>query len=136
MEKELQKIPYLKAVTQDMTFEGYVIPKKGSINFMISHMNWNPKIWEDPMEFKPERFLNSKGNNGDDQEVFDFDITGSRDPMEFKPEMFLNSKGNNGDDQEVFDFDITGSTEIKAIMEMISKGNNSKGNNGDDQQRQ
>ena len=46
---------------------------------MISHMNWNPKIWEDPMEFKPEKFLNRKGNNGDDQEGFDFDITGSRE---------------------------------------------------------
>ena len=67
------------SVTQDLTFKGYVIPKKGSINFMISHMNCNPKIWEDPMEFKPERFFNSKGNNGDDQEVFDFDITGSRE---------------------------------------------------------
>ena len=97
-EEELQKMPYLKVVileglrhhppahfvayhslTQDITFEAYVIPKKGSINFMISHMNWNPKIWEDPMEFKIERFLNSKGNNGDDQEVFDFDITGSRE---------------------------------------------------------
>ena len=56
-EEELQKMPYLKAVileglrrhptyfvayhsvTQDLTFEGYVILKKGSINFMISHMN-------------------------------------------------------------------------------------------------
>ena len=66
-------------MTQDITFEGYVIPNKGSINFMIFNMNWNPKIWEDPMEFKLERFFNSKGNNGDDQEVFDFDITGSRE---------------------------------------------------------
>ena len=94
-EEELKKMPYLKAmileglrhhplahfvayhlVTQDITFEGYVIPKKGFINFMISHMNWNPKIWEDPMEFKPERFLNGKGNG---EEVFNFDITGSRE---------------------------------------------------------
>ena len=71
-EEELQKIPYLKAmilkslrrhpprlfvlpysVTQDITFEGYVIPKNASLNFMVSHMNWDPKIWEDPMQFKP-----------------------------------------------------------------------------------
>ncbi|KAJ9678331.1 hypothetical protein PVL29_020485 [Vitis rotundifolia] len=85
-EEDLQKMPYLKAVileghfvlphsvTQDITFEGYVIPKNASLNFMVSEMNWNPKIWEDPMEFKPERFLNSKGNV---DEVFD--ITGSRE---------------------------------------------------------
>ncbi|RVW21593.1 Cytochrome P450 89A2 [Vitis vinifera] len=62
------------SVTQDTTFEGYDIPKNASLNFMVSEMNWNPKIWEDPMEFKPERFLNSKGN-GDEV----FDITGSRE---------------------------------------------------------
>ena len=97
-EEDLDKIPYLKAVileglrrhppghfvlphavTEDITLEGYVIPKKASVNFMVTEMNWNPKIWEDPMEFKPERFLNSKGNNGDDQGEFDYDITGSRE---------------------------------------------------------
>ena len=91
-EEDLDKIPYLKAVileglrrhppghfvlphavTEDITLEGYVIPKKGSVNFMVSHMNWNPKIWEDPMEFRPERFL-MNNNNGEA-----FDITGSRE---------------------------------------------------------
>ena len=95
-EEDLQKLPYLKAVileglrrhppghfllahsvTQDINFEGYLIPKNASLNFMVSQLNWNPNIWEDPMEFKPERFLNSKGNG--DQEVFDYDITGSRE---------------------------------------------------------
>ena len=91
-EEDLDKLPYLKAVileglrrhppghfvlpysvTQDITLEGYVIPKKGSINFMVSQMNWNPKLWEDPMEFKPDRFLNGNGNG--DQEVIDIDKT-------------------------------------------------------------
>ncbi|KAL6320476.1 hypothetical protein AAG906_007555 [Vitis piasezkii] len=69
-EEDLKKMPYLKAVI----LEGYVIPKNASLNFTVSEMNWNPKIWEDPMKFKPERFLNSKGN-GDEV----FDITGSRE---------------------------------------------------------
>ena len=95
-EEELQKMPYLKAVileglrrhppghfvlphavTQDTAIEGYVIPKKGSVNFMISEMNWNPKIWENPLEFKPERFLNRNGYGG--EELIDIDITGSRE---------------------------------------------------------
>ena len=40
---------------------------------MVSHMNWNPKIWEDPMELMPERFLMNR-NNGEA-----FDITGRRE---------------------------------------------------------
>ena len=86
--EDLEKMPYLKAVileglrrhppahllsphsvTQDVTLEGHVIHKKGSINFMVSQMNWNPEIWEDTMEFKPERFLSSKV----------FDIKGSKE---------------------------------------------------------
>ena len=95
-EEDLDKIPYLKAMifeglrrhppfhfvlahsaTQDIIFEGYLIPKKASLNFMVSQMNWNPKIWEDQMEFKPERFLERTGNGS--QEVIDIDITGSRE---------------------------------------------------------
>ncbi|KAH9771228.1 cytochrome P450 family 89 subfamily A polypeptide 5 [Citrus sinensis] len=90
-EEELQEMPYLKAVileglrrhppghfvfphavTEDFVLDDkYVIPKDGSVNFMVADMGWDPKVWEDPMAFKPERFLNDH-----DQ---DFDITGSRE---------------------------------------------------------
>ncbi|XP_020240692.1 cytochrome P450 89A2-like isoform X2 [Asparagus officinalis] len=90
-EEDLQKMPYLKAVvleglrrhppghfvlphavTQDIKFEGYVIPKKAVINFMVAEMSTDEKIWSDPMEFRPERFL----AGGEAEEV---DITGSRE---------------------------------------------------------
>ncbi|XP_042513861.1 cytochrome P450 89A2-like [Macadamia integrifolia] len=89
-EEDLQKIPYLKAivleglrrhppghfvlphtVTEDIVLDGHVIPKNATVNFMVAEMGWDPKVWEDPMEFRPERFLSNDG------EVFD--ITGSRD---------------------------------------------------------
>ncbi|KAJ9179798.1 hypothetical protein P3X46_008119 [Hevea brasiliensis] len=89
-EEDLQKMPYLKAVileglrrhppghfvlthavTEDTVLDKYVIPKNGIINFMIAEMAWDPKVWEDPMSFEPERFLNSGGEA--------FDITGSRE---------------------------------------------------------
>ncbi|XP_031288050.1 cytochrome P450 89A2-like [Pistacia vera] len=86
-EDELQKMAYLKAVileglrrhppahfvlphavTEDVEVNGYVIPKDVSINVMVAEMGWDPKVWEDPMAFKPERFVGG-----------DFDITGSRE---------------------------------------------------------
>ncbi|KAL6320488.1 hypothetical protein AAG906_007567 [Vitis piasezkii] len=91
-EEDLQKMPYLKAVvleglrrhtpahflvphavTKDVILDGYVIPKDAKVFFMAAEMACNPKVWEGPMEFKPERFLNSN-NNGET-----FDITGSRE---------------------------------------------------------
>ncbi|KAJ6397975.1 hypothetical protein OIU77_018897 [Salix suchowensis] len=73
-EDELRKMPYLKAiileglrrhppshfvlphaVTEDVVLDKYVIPKDGTVNFMVAEMGWDPKVWEDPMAFKPER---------------------------------------------------------------------------------
>ncbi|XP_004235319.1 cytochrome P450 89A2-like [Solanum lycopersicum] len=91
-EEDLQKMPYLKAVileglrrhppghfvlphtvTEEVELNGYVIPKDVTINFMVAEMGLDPKVWEDPLEFRPERFL----VEGSDNEGFD--ITGSRE---------------------------------------------------------
>ncbi|KAL5767596.1 hypothetical protein ACOSQ2_014379 [Xanthoceras sorbifolium] len=93
-EDDLQKMTYLKAVileslrrhppahfvvphavTEDMVLNGYLIPKNASIDFTVAGMGWDSKVWEDPMEFKPERFLKSE-ENGEQVVV---DITGSRE---------------------------------------------------------
>ncbi|KAE8077526.1 hypothetical protein FH972_016083 [Carpinus fangiana] len=90
-EEDLHKLPYLKAVvleglrrhpplhfvsphavTGDVVLDGYLVPKNADLNFMVADMGWDPKVWEDPMAFKPERFL-----GGDGEEVFD--IMGSRE---------------------------------------------------------
>jgi cytochrome P450 len=39
---------------------------------MAADMGWDPNVWEDPMAFEPERFLNSSGGEASD-------ITGSRE---------------------------------------------------------
>ena len=73
-EEDLQKIPYLKAVE----LEGYVVPKNATVNFMVAEMGWDPKVWESPMEFRPERFLEEK-MAGDNSEGQLFDVTGSKE---------------------------------------------------------
>ncbi|XP_073134640.1 cytochrome P450 89A2-like [Henckelia pumila] len=90
-EEDLGRMPYLKAVvlealrrhppvhfvlphrvTQDIELDGYVIPGDATVNFMVADMGWDPKVWEDPMEFKPERFLGTEIGEA-------FDITGRRE---------------------------------------------------------
>ncbi|KAH0678565.1 hypothetical protein KY284_019650 [Solanum tuberosum] len=56
-------------VTAEMEFNGYDLPKNAIIYFMAREMGLDPNVWEDPMEFKPERFLV-------DGEIFD--ITGRK----------------------------------------------------------
>ncbi|XP_061355547.1 cytochrome P450 89A2-like [Gastrolobium bilobum] len=92
-EEDLEKMGYLKAVileglrrhppghfvlphavTEDVVLNGYLVPKNGTVNFMVAEMGWDPEVWEDPMEFKPERFL--KKNKA---EVEAFDITGTKE---------------------------------------------------------
>ncbi|KAG8390038.1 hypothetical protein BUALT_Bualt01G0041600 [Buddleja alternifolia] len=86
-EEDLHKMPYLKAVvlealrrhppghfvlphktTHDVELDGYLIPENAMVNFMVADMGWDPTVWENPMEFKPERFLDMA-----------FDVTGSRE---------------------------------------------------------
>jgi len=84
----LHKLPYLKCVVleglrlhppghfvlphkvnEDVVMNGYLVPKNWTVNFMVAEMGRDPRVWEDPMEFKPERFLNDKT----------FDIIGSKE---------------------------------------------------------
>ncbi|KAL4586424.1 hypothetical protein LXL04_011060 [Taraxacum kok-saghyz] len=86
-EEDLKKMRYLKAVvleglrrhppghlvlphraTKEVEVEGFTIPEGSLVNFLVAEIGLDPKVWEDPMEFKPERFM----ENGD------FDLTGSK----------------------------------------------------------
>ncbi|KAK1425453.1 hypothetical protein QVD17_20805 [Tagetes erecta] len=90
-EEDLAKMPYLKAVVleglrrhppghfvlphrvmKEVEVQGYTIPEGATINFMVGAMGLDPKVWDEPMEFKPERFL--VNNDGD----CEFDVTGSK----------------------------------------------------------
>ncbi|KAI3744169.1 hypothetical protein L1987_57245 [Smallanthus sonchifolius] len=87
-EEDLEKMRYLKAVVleglrrhppahfllphkvmKEVEVEGYMFPQGATINFLVSEMGLDPKVWDEPMEFKPERFLANDGV---------FDINGSK----------------------------------------------------------
>ncbi|XP_040990266.1 labd-13Z-ene-9,15,16-triol synthase, chloroplastic-like [Juglans microcarpa x Juglans regia] len=53
--------------SQSSTIGGYCIPKDTRVMINVWAIHRDPKIWDSPLEFQPERFLNSKwdysGNN-------------------------------------------------------------------------
>ncbi|AET03144.1 putative cytochrome P450 [Medicago truncatula] len=94
-EEDLEKLPYLKAVileglrrhppthytiprvvTEDIVLNGYLVPKNGTVNFMVADIGLDPTVWEDPTVFKPERFLKDAKNRNE----FDaFDVRGIKE---------------------------------------------------------
>nr|GFA69209.1 cytochrome P450 89A2-like [Tanacetum cinerariifolium] len=91
-EEDLKKMPYLKAVvleglrrhppghfvlphsvTKEAEVQGYTIPQGATVTFLVAEMGLDPKVWDDPLKFKPERFLSNDGSSGE------FDITGNKE---------------------------------------------------------
>ncbi|XP_019606592.2 cytochrome P450 1A2 [Rhinolophus sinicus] len=49
------------STTRDTTLNGFYIPKERCVFVNQWHVNHDRKLWEDPFEFRPERFLTADG---------------------------------------------------------------------------
>ncbi|XP_004056565.4 cytochrome P450 1A2 [Gorilla gorilla gorilla] len=49
------------STTRDTTLNGFYIPKKCCVFVNQWQVNHDPELWEDPSEFRPERFLTADG---------------------------------------------------------------------------
>lgn len=59
-------------MSEKIEIEGYIIPKNASINFMVGVMGLEEKVWEEGLEFKPDRFVTGGSGEG-------VNITGSKE---------------------------------------------------------
>ncbi|KAK6133331.1 hypothetical protein DH2020_032934 [Rehmannia glutinosa] len=58
------------AATEDIELGGYTIPADAYVEFYTAWLTEDPEMWQNPSEFRPERFLTGDG--------VDVDITGMR----------------------------------------------------------
>jgi cytochrome P450 len=50
-------VPFIeRQTTQDMTIEGYFLPAGALIDIHLYVLHHNPEVWDDPEEFRPDRF--------------------------------------------------------------------------------
>jgi len=62
LESQLSKLQHLKAVIKETsTVGGYTIPKGAQVMLNMWTIQRDPHIWEDALEFRPERFLSDDG---------------------------------------------------------------------------
>ncbi|XP_021953079.2 methyl farnesoate epoxidase [Folsomia candida] len=50
-------------VLKDQTYQGFLIPKDTVITANLYYIHFNPKIWRDPENFRPDRFLSPDGKS-------------------------------------------------------------------------
>ncbi|KAK1274119.1 Cytochrome P450 89A9 [Acorus gramineus] len=96
-EEDIQRMPYVKAVvleglrrhppahflvphtvSEEVSVDGYIIPKNATFYVTLAEIGWDEKVWKEPMEFRPERFL-VNGDEGAEATATAVDITGSRE---------------------------------------------------------
>ncbi|XP_023513260.1 cytochrome P450 89A2-like [Cucurbita pepo subsp. pepo] len=87
-EGDVKKMPYLKAVimetlrrhppghlalphtvTEEVVLDGrFVVPEKTTVHLAVAEMARNEEVWEEAMEFRPERFLRNEEEEAEGRE--------------------------------------------------------------------
>ncbi|KAI8431029.1 hypothetical protein MSG28_001102 [Choristoneura fumiferana] len=69
-----------RRVLSDTVIGGYSIPKETTILLAVGDLNFDPNLYDDPHEFKPERFINEQGALKNAEHVYTFGL--GRPPLD------------------------------------------------------
>lgn len=63
-----------RRVLDDITMDGYLIPKETTILMSIGDIHNDNKIWDNPDQFIPERFIDEVGNIKNTEHIYPFGL--------------------------------------------------------------
>lgn len=63
-----------RRVLDDTFINGYFIPKETTVLMAIGDLHFDPEIWSEPREFKPERFIDEQGALKNTEHLYPFGL--------------------------------------------------------------
>ncbi|XP_073955246.1 probable cytochrome P450 305a1 isoform X2 [Choristoneura fumiferana] len=78
-----------RRVLSDTVIGGYSIPKETTILLAVGDLNFDPNLYDDPHEFKPERFINEQGALKNAEHVYTFGLGRRRCPGDSLARSFI-----------------------------------------------
>jgi methyl farnesoate epoxidase / farnesoate epoxidase len=58
----------------DSVIDGYLIPKGTTVLISVNDIHRDPKLWGDPHDFKPERFIDDRGALKNSEHMYPFGL--------------------------------------------------------------
>lgn len=78
-----------RRVLEETVIDGYVIPKETTILLSVYDVHFDPKLWDDPQEFRPERFIDENGALKHSEHMYPFGLGRRRCPGDSLARSFL-----------------------------------------------
>ncbi|KAJ0184116.1 hypothetical protein K1T71_000539 [Dendrolimus kikuchii] len=78
-----------RRVLEDTVIDGYRIPKDATLLISVYDLHLDPELWDDPHEFKPERFINKDGGLKNPEHLYIFGLGRRRCPGDSLARSFL-----------------------------------------------
>ncbi|XP_028159269.1 probable cytochrome P450 305a1 [Ostrinia furnacalis] len=78
-----------RRLLDDAVIDGYLIPKETTILISVGDVHFDPEIWDDPHEFKPERFIDERGALKNSEHMYPFGLGRRRCPGDSLAKSFI-----------------------------------------------
>ncbi|KAL0902289.1 hypothetical protein ABMA27_000192 [Loxostege sticticalis] len=78
-----------RRLLDDAIIDGYLIPKETTVLISVGDLHFDPELWDDPHEFKPERFIDQCGALKNSEHMYPFGLGRRRCPGDSLAKSFI-----------------------------------------------